>query len=181
MKKCLTVLCVAFAAIIANASYLYWQVDAEDYSSAGIEGVTGARFVYLDNGVYHTVDSYYPVQDGSANPTMSSTIVGVVNENAAYAADIGNYSANAYSYYIELVKSNNDVIGRTTTGITKDSQGFSTYIASGTTVADLPATLASLTPWHGSPYSAVPEPTSAILMLFGAAMLGLKRKNRSIA
>ncbi|MBR4476719.1 MAG: PEP-CTERM sorting domain-containing protein [Kiritimatiellae bacterium] len=34
--------------------------------------------------------------------------------------------------------------------------------------------------WHGGTVS-VPEPTSAMLMLFGAAFLGLKRKNRRIA
>ena len=179
MKKCLTVLYVTFAAIIANASYLYWQVDAVDY--AGIDGVSGARFVYFDNGNYHTVTSYYPDQDGSGNPTMSSTIVGVVNEKAAYAADIGNYDANSYSYYIELVNAQNDVVGRTTTGLTKNTEGFSSYTSSAATVAELPATLATLTPWHGSPYTAVPEPTSAMLMLIGAAFLGLKRKNRSIA
>ena len=33
-----------------------------------------------------------------------------------------------------------------------------------------------MTAWVGSNYSAVPEPTSGLLMLMGFAMLGLKRK-----
>ena len=97
-----------------------------------------------------------------------------------YAADISNHDSG-YSYYIELVNSNNEVIGKSITPLTSSSPNYASYVNNGTTTANLTnIPTVNLNAWHGGSFRAVPEPTSAILMLFGAAMLGLKRKNRSL-
>lgn len=179
MKKLLIVLSVSLASVFANAAYLYWQVDSADYvGMAGANEVAGARLVNGDSG--STVTSYYlSYNDTTAEATWTAS-----NEKGSlgtlYAANIGDNTGADYSYYIELVNSTGDVLGRSATPLVGGSDDFVTYTSTGTTTSDLThVPTANFSAWHGSPYRAVPEPTSAILMLFGAAMLGLKRKNRS--
>ena len=171
MKKLFIVLSVSLASLFANAAYLYWQVNPEDY--AGMDGanqVTGARLV-SDPG---SVNSYYPSSSGDWTQLSGNGVLG-----AQYAADITS-AGSSYSYYIELVNSSGDVIGKSSAPLTSSSADYASYVNNGTTTADLAnIPTVNLSAWHGGSYSAVPEPTSAILMLFGAAMLGLKRKNRS--
>ena len=180
MKKLLIVLSVSLASVFANASYLYWQVDSADYVGMdGADQVTGARLVNGDSGAL--VTSYYL----SYNDTTAEATWTVSNNDGSlgtlYAADIGSNTGSEYSYYIELVNSSGDVLGRSETPLVGGSNDFATYTNTGTTTSDLISVpTANFSAWHGSPYRAVPEPTSAILMLFGAAMLGLKRKNRSL-
>lgn len=179
MKKLLIILSVSLASVFANASYLYWQVDSADYvGMAGANEVAGARLVNGDPGAL--VTSYYL----SYNDTTAEAAWTASNENGSlgtlYAANIGDNTGSLYSYYIELVNSSGDVLGRSATPLVGGSDDFATYTSTGTTTSDLThVPTANFSAWHGSPYRAVPEPTSAILMLFGAAMLGLKRKNRS--
>lgn len=171
MKKLLIVLSVSLASVFANASYLYWQVDSSDYVGMdGADQVTGARLV-SDPG---SVNSYYPSSNGTWTQLSGNGVIG-----APYAADIGNNS-DGYSYYIELVNNSGTVIGKSSAPLTSSSADYASYVNNGTTTANLTnIPTVNLNAWHGGSYRAVPEPTSAILMLFGAAMLGLKRKNRS--
>ena len=173
MKKLFIVLSVSLASLFANASYLYWQVDQSDYEGiVGWEQVTGARLVSDPSSVG---SSYYPSSDDTWTELTGNGVIG-----APYAADIGN-NADGYSYYIELVNSIGDVIGKSSAPLTSSSPNYASYVNNGTTTADLTnIPMENLSAWHGGSYRAVPEPTSAILMLFGAAMLGLKRKNRSL-
>lgn len=180
MKKLLIVLSVSLASVFANASYLYWQVNSTDYANMdGSDQVTGARLVVGDPGTL--VTSYYlSYNDTTAEATWTeSSNTGSLG--TLYAANIGDNTGSGYSYYIELVNSSGDVLGRSQTPLVGGSNDFAKYTDTGTTTSDLTSVpTANFSAWHGSPYRAVPEPTSAILMLFGAAMLGLKRKNRSL-
>lgn len=172
MKKLLIVLSVSLASVFANAAYLYWQVDSGDYAGmVGAEQVTGARLVSDPSGVG---SSYYPSSDGTWTALTGNGVIG-----APYAADIGDNS-DGYSYYIELVNNSGTVIGKSSAPLTSSSADYASYVNNGATTADLSnIPTVNLSAWHGGSYHAVPEPTSAILMLVGAAMLGLKRKNRS--
>lgn len=184
MKKLIISMGAVLVAVAANASYLYWQVDSTDY--AGMEGagdVAGATIAYMSNGGSYVLgqtshyDSYYVQQNAG---TYESEVVNVGTAapiGRVYAADIGSLD-NSYSYYIELVNSTGDVLGRSDSVSASD---LTSYISAAQMTADIPG-VEPVSVWHYSgSYTAVPEPTSAILMLFGAAMLGLKRKNRSIA
>lgn len=79
-------------------------------------------------------------------------------------ADVTGYE----SFYVELINSSGEAIARSGTELYADlaSNG---YIAEG-------ASEVAMATWHPSGYKAVPEPTSALLMMMGVAFLGLKRR-----
>lgn len=184
MKKCLIGIAVAFVATVANASYLYWQVTADDYSAA----TWSTAKVYL----FETTLSDYPSLSG----VSAVSNVGYVDANntyqtftstqavrpieLGYVADIGTLSGSSYSFFVELSNSSGQRVGFSNiqTGVTSSSPYIYSDTASLTTAL---SAVASVTPWHATSYGPVPEPTNAMLMLFGAAFLVLKRKNRSIA
>ena len=177
MKKILLVSIFSLCAMASQASYLVWQVgsgitaDADGsseplfYNNANIYAVDGS-------GEHHLLTSY--LQNGtSAGKDITAPM------SAPLYADITKYG-DGYSYYIELsnyTESDTSFVAGTATPTTYANLSENSHITT-----DLPITsnIANVTAWHGGPYTAAPEPTSAILMLFGAAMLGLKRKNRSL-
>ena len=174
MKRIFTMLAIMLVASMANASYLYWQLDS-DYSGE----YTNARIVSSGDTVnaievlgltYNTEKKEYEVTSADTN----------LKSGAAYLIDVNDINPD-YSYYIEY--SNNDGANWTTYGGDKGVSGADLIsYASAAEVAS--AKDISVTPavWHvTSTSSAIPEPTSGLLLLFGAAMLGLKRKNSSRA
>ena len=178
MNKILLMLGVLLAATMANAAYLYWQVDSSDYG----DNVTGANVYYsIDGGQTKTKLTTYGLDEDSGN------LVAIDNPEAdiLYAIDMSDSDTwnNSYSYYIEVV--NSTPSGPTSTyseGITGGDLLQRYTEAGGTTTASGLGDVASanVVAWHGGT-QIVPEPTSGLLMLFGAAMLGLRRKNRSRA
>ena len=181
MKKLIAFVAIVAISASAQASYLYWQVDDTDNFS-GISEVSAANlsyamFVLEDSNGNKVVD--YAQLDNSEGPATYLM-------PAAKSVDISGISQNtgAYSYYIELGTYSASVwsgyaISATATATTYAEIAATAIATSGTlSMADLAQ--ASIMPFHGGTYS-VPEPTSAMLMLFGAAFLGLKRKNRSLA
>ena len=183
MKKFIISMGAVLVAVVANASFLYWQVNADDFSSMeGAGDVRTATVSSMSGGTYalnqtSQYNSYYVQQNAD---TYESEVVSAETTAAigsVYAADVGSFN-DSYSYYIELKNSEGTVIGRSDA---VSGQDLTTYVSAAEMTANIPGAT-PISVWHytGS-YTAVPEPTSAILMLFGAAMLGLKRKNRSIA
>jgi Na+-transporting NADH:ubiquinone oxidoreductase subunit NqrB len=172
MNKILLALSVLLAATMANASYLYWQVDSSDYT----DDVTGANVWYsTDGGATKTKLTTYGLDEDTGN------IVAIANPepDVLYAIDMSDSTWNeSYSYYIEVANSTGSVYSD---GITGSDLWQSYAAAGGNATSDLGGVAtANVVTWHGGT-TVVPEPTSAILMLFGAAFLGLKRKNRSLA
>lgn len=172
MKKILAISAIALIATSTEASYLYWQVDPSDTYDSTISaetwgGITHAR-VAVDKG-----------ESG-----VSYGVAGVINDNGnLYAGptsiDVGSGFAD-YSYYIELGSWNSS--NQEWSGVASSKTFSYSDIAASAFQATSTleyAQLAAIMPFHGGTYS-VPEPTSAMLMLFGAAFLGLKRKNRSL-
>lgn len=181
MKKCFILLSAISSAFLANAAYLYWQVDASDYT----ETFDTAVVKYYDPTTGNidtatkagTLESYRIASYDPATETATYDYSGAIGQQYTVDLDtLQNYSS--YSYFIELQNSGS-FVARTqeTSAMTYTQLSADSHI----TVANLASTPALISAWHGGPYTPTPEPTSAILMLFGAAFLGLKRKNRSLA
>ena len=184
MKKALFILSIAIASLSSQAAYLYWQVgDVE-----GLEDeVTGGALIAKDAaGNTYDVTSYFLYADPDTGETswmaVDDTTVKTQSGITQYAADISDYASSGYSYYVELSNESGATVARS------DSIGYGTYeYTSYTSAAESTTVLpsaASASIWHASGtggYTPVPEPTSGLMLLLGAAMLGLKRKNRSIA
>lgn len=187
MKKLFAIAVTALLASSASASYLYWQVMDND---------SGTAFSSLSGDVLSSIThAQISVKDTTSGDTVASGLASVEKVGSSLEAASASYinlsgvdlSTGAYSFFIELGTYESSTfsgkaISETIT--TTAGETWSSYVALNSAIvetAPLSASdLVSVMPWHGGTYS-VPEPTSAILMLFGAAMLGLKRKNRSIA
>ena len=176
MKKVLLLGAVLLAAQFVNASYLYWQVDSSDFAGLKNADEVNAARIY-QNGA---VGSPVVVSPVYYNGESTSGSVAAINTKGAYAIDVGDLSTTgSYSYYIEL--------GNYSAGAWSATYGQSASMTAdelytaGFITSSLEGLSTMVGTWHATGTYSVPEPTSAILMLFGAAMLGLKRKNRSIA
>ena len=190
MKKLILTFALISMSAIVNASYLYWQVTPSMYTAATWDTAT----VYMFSG---TLDGYPSLSDANAldnvgyvdnnntykefsNRAVYKTVAAA--DGIAYVADLGSFSSSSeYSYFVELSNSETGqrVAFSTPIASNNDAAGY-VYANTGDISVTL-STLADATPWHAGGYGPVPEPTSAVLMLFGAAFLGLKRKNRSVA
>lgn len=174
MKKILLMAIVGVLAHASNAAYLYWQVSSDDLAGASAAtswytgGSVNAARIYDASGNWQSTIYLNGADIGDTAGVPTST---------PYAIDVGTVTdGSSYSYYVELGNYANSAftaVARSATTPVKYSSSGNTSIT--TSLSDM----TRVTPWHAGSYSAVPEPTSAILMLFGAAMLGLKRKNRS--
>ena len=196
MKKLLLMAIVAGGVFAANASYLIWQVNGSDASTAAY-GDWNAAMVYKVSGLS---DSAIATWNANANKEKDTALTGAtlveVNKSAEnFSTDYGSAVATmpkgmsaaadiatvtGYAYYIELV--NYDFSNDKVNYVYARSDAVAYSALSGSITDSLStATIANVSPWHGGGYSAVPEPTSGLMLLLGAAMLGLRRKNRSVA
>ena len=176
MKKLFLTLSVFAVSYMANAAYLYWQLD-----DTGYEGQYSD--VQISDGNGGTVEILGPVWSEELGDYEIGTIAASdVQAGTTYLIDESSINtSDGYSYYIELMNSGNRV-NTDTTPISGSE--FSSYASNANVSSDLTDLAGGeVAVWHASSggMSVIPEPTSAILMMFGMAFLGLKRKNRSIA
>lgn len=182
MKKALFSLFVLIAAFSSQAAYLYWQVG--DLSGIDSDVTSGSVKATNGSGDPVTLTSYYLYQNGdgllewkvyTGNETVSSE-----TQFAAYIDETQYGGSSDWSYYVELANAT-ETVARSSS-IKYGSDDYNAYTSAASSSTDLPD-VANADTWHAGSggYTPVPEPTSGLLMLFGAAMLGLKRKNRSRA
>lgn len=180
MKKLFLTLSVFAVSYMANAAYLYWQLD-----DTGVdETYTGVQ-ISAKNGEASagTVQIYGSVWSDEAGDYVIGAIdSSQVQAGTTYLIDESSINSG-YSYYIELV--NSDTGKTVNDGATAISgSDFASWASSATVSSDLTDLAGGeIAVWHASTggMSVIPEPTSGLMLLLGAAMLGLKRKNRSIA
>ena len=170
MKKCLIAAASAFAAFALNADVMNWQVNDStlgDYTQAVLyytdsnttSGGHQLATTELDEGVG---DAYT-----GENAISMNQFAGSENSTWFYI-EVGNYGSDnqfraekvmgAYSYS-DLLSA-----GLISSGAMNPPSG-STFGQSGVTINSQPAS-----------YGAVPEPSSAMLILLGLAVAGLKRR-----
>jgi len=167
MKQILAI-SLMFGALIASAdSYLYWMVDQSAASSYTYNTVKVAQS--NDGGESCTfLNLYYG--DGTA---VGGTAVSSETTKDYADAGLGLYAAlgadaASYSYAIELFNDGDFVAKSGLRGQWFSYETLQDYIVSSSM-----ATPASA--WAPTPF-AVPEPNSALLILVGCALLGLKRR-----
>lgn len=150
--------CAVFVGATIQASTLYWQVDTE--------ATTGIDYEYAQVAVHTTSPQAYLNVAGEGTPY-------VAEGSGAVYLDLSTYGTSGYSFAVELLDANLNVVGTSST-VTYDTLLASGYISSGG--IDAPKSGSYLFSTAGS-YS-VPEPTSGVLLLIGGAMLALRRRRR---
>ena len=184
-NKLIASVCAVALASAVSAQVLYWQVNPTvniggDASASGSTWNYAALYAVKD-GTSQQLDSYMFNSDGT---TVQSTYVGkdyMGGEYPAYA-DFGGTDYAGYSFFIELV---NKVDGDSTSTITSIARsGRVSYGELGTALAasvEFDAQWSSINALgSGLTFTALPEPTSGLMLLVGAAMLGLRRNRPQV-
>lgn len=164
-KLILTFLSTVATVFFANAEVLLWQV----YSPVTI---SGSDYEWDTATIFSTSDN-----TASGGEALTS-LWGKNSQNEQVAAETFNeYAVGAYlqnsstdtNFYIELYKNSSKVAYSDVVNIATLRTDF---VKSGLSMQSIGAG----TGWDGGHFTAVPEPTSGLMLLLGAAMLGLRRK-----
>ena len=166
MKKVIMSIAVACSAIVINAATVTWQCTGNFLPGSTTERLNGA-IAYLFIG-----DS----TDGIAESILAGTFTGAgaladattKSTGAVTKAGIGNYSSQDVSLYMVLFDAATitDATHFKVSGVI--TQTFGT---SGNKTYNFTTDIAA------KEWQAIPEPTSAMLLVLGIAALALKRKN----
>ena len=155
----------AFSVSAADESFLYWMVDTDattdfTYNKVQVRAFTGED---VDSGSALTL--YY------GNAIEAGTYVSAedVAEGLPFYAALATSYGGAYSYVIELF--NDSVKVGQSDPLAYTTAAAQEYIVQMTSAGTLPA----MATWSPSSYTAVPEPSSAMLVILGCAALALRR------
>jgi len=172
MKK-LIVLFVAIAvASLSQASELWWTVSTpvtlED--TGGSPEWSTAKLYVTDTGFNY----------GSTVEALDSVSASDLNTYGGAFTDLGVYASSAYSFYVELLNSSSEVVGRSYVSLTP-AQGAIQYGAldghlEGGNIMNPTAAASAYSFSSFTTANVIPEPTSGLLVLLGMMALGLKRK-----
>ena len=163
--KIVTAMMVLAGVMSAKADLLYWQLggntaaSAFDYACASIYSVSGDGTKNLLNNV------------GLDN---NGRVEGEMIEKGSAVVAAQFTGATASSFFIELYDSNMNLIAES------DGNTAASDLTSYISAVEFSQNWNAANVWGGSAAfkaaSAVPEPTSGVLLLIGAAMMGLRRK-----
>ena len=177
MKKLIVALAIAVSAAVAQGTSVQWNVTNIYKDSTTKAATTDGFMVYLINdATYSQATAAAALAAGTlTTDTISSKAVassGLTADGKVTKADtnVGNLADGTYNFYNVIVGGGNAVVGSNVslevTPVGNPQLG-SFNAKTLTTNAD-----------NWKSVSGVPEPTSALLLLMGGAMLALRRKKK---
>lgn len=175
VKTTILAICMAFVGV-AHADLLLWQTSS-----------TGSVLVDNQSTQYAYAQLKYSTDQGTGTVVANNYLVGTddpvgawvqagasVYANLASIVPAGSTSMNDYYFTIELINSSGNVVANSGWS---DYDTWSQYVMAGTFDETFRSkNFAQSQTWSAGP---VPEPTSGLMLLIGAAMLGLRRKKVS--
>lgn len=174
MKKSLLFLAMFFSVLSTQAAVMQWQVTSDTVNQSEY------LKTHLDSDVHYAAHLRFGTGDNYLDYGVVSEAnggFGVVGGDPSYATiDVSTLGADptTLSYYIEILQADSS-----------EASGFKSVAKSEVKsydqlVKDVGCIASELSPsmqaWTGGTGYTVPEPTSALMMLFGVAFLGLKRR-----
>ena len=172
MKKLFLAVACVFVGWAVHADAMYWQLAGQT-----VQGVTADQWTMAQIEVYRdgvATGTYLHYLDDADVTLMDKSETGAWFDVSGYSGD-----SPEYSFVLELVNNDLEVKGATA------PVSYSSLDSTGKIVKndDYSSTFNSLTPINYSTFNAgagttadVPEPTSGLLMLLGASLLALRRR-----
>ena len=179
MKKLMMALAIVATAAVVQAASFDWKTGATGkIYEAGTTTLLASGTAYIFDAAANSQQSVLDAFSQSKTWTTGNLASKAVT-SGAIAADTANpftygTSGNSYDFYVVLVDGDNIFISDTVPGAASDV-GTKQVSFSLKTASQLAASTSS-TFTAGGWYSAVPEPTSGLLLLLGMAGLALRRK-----
>ena len=169
MKKVFLAVACVLVGWAVHADAMYWQLAGQSISGVTGDQWTMARVEVYSNG--SATGNYLHYLDDAEVQYMDKTEAGAWFDVTGYSG-----SDPAYSFVLELVNDALEVQGATT------PVSYNDLDTAGKIDKDY-STFNSITPLNYSTYNAgqgttanLPEPTSGVLMLLGASLLALRRR-----
>lgn len=193
IKRVLLVLALSLLAHREAYSDVLWWMIGSDYQNiigknektgetmtAGQLGVTDVRVRYDgSDGTSGYLTLFGVNQDGSVSVYDGSLKMGGehgVGLPAEYFADLGSLSPQDYSFVIELGNWDNGMWSNT--AMVSESRTYEELVSLNH-IKEWQNTVPTYgQAWTPGNFTVVPEPTSAILVVFGASLLALRRRRR---
>lgn len=181
-SKITAALLTATFASVVSAQVLYWQVNPS-VSITGTSTTEGNKWNYasfwkVDSENNATLVTSYTLNTGSSTEVNYVDTTYLSGSTPAYVNYTSDYAG--YSFYIEL--SNYSEATDTNVGVARsttfDSSSFGNALQD---AVNFNANWSSINAVGSSlAFTAIPEPTSGLMLLVGAAILGLRRKRQQI-
>ena len=161
IQKIAVLILAVFALTSVKASVLYWQVEP---------GTAGDSFQYALLKATTGSGDPVTVAGASAQGTAPEQYVSLQN------TELGQYGNDSYSFFVEMANYADGQFQTVATGATYTYNELvsSGYVATGATSTAAAQAAAS----QANMGSAVPEPSSGLLLLMGGAMLALRRRRQ---
>ena len=171
MKKYIALVAAVVSFGAFADSYLYWLVsDSITRDGSEFTGYDTARVGVMDAS--GKLAGYLTIYGENATPNYGDSIGMTPGNNSPFYASLGSFG-ESYSFYIELFNDSTSV-GRSDE-ILKYADALAYVTSFGTSTPAQAWNVGSFTT------QAIPEPSSALLMLLGCAGLALKRKKQAKA
>ncbi len=174
-------------AAVAQADVLYWQLTETPTVDLGGEDSYTVDFNYsvaiyatADSGVTKTYLSNY-VAGSSSNlkvDEVPSSLAGFPGSTLLLGADLTDLGVSSsgsyadYTFFIEIFNPEGQALYQTSISGTDAVADANKYIST----AEFTSKWNSANAWKPSTFSAVPEPTSGMMLLMGMALLALRRR-----
>ena len=153
MKKLVVLVSLMLAAFVANAASVKWSA-ANLYGSDGTTKYSGVVTLYC-----------VELPDFSATATAANGAI------PATTSDVGDYGGTKKNFYITFTDN-----GKTFTSETKQATIPTTATPATLGFGNMQSQTQNASNWGGG--GDIPEPTSGLLLLVGAGMLALRRKQK---
>ena len=183
MKSKMILALVALTACVGLADQaLYWMVSnpvIESFAgqstgtASSYDNIDGARIKVSGNGVDNVYLGLW--FDGASTAEVNAMADVSLGSSFATWADLGTYGTSDYSFTVEL--------GNWTSGdwyavANGTTTSYNDLVSRGYVSTQGVISAPTFGAWDGGTFT-IPEPSSGLLALFGAALLGLRRKRRA--